>query len=533
MNKLLFFVITPATLVVGVAYFFLTHFATPLLENTLTTTPDSSHIIESSTVEELISLATTSEMKTKEVVVSELKNQQAATSSEKTVLFEQSVKPKLVVPKDWGSVSSELGFSLRYPNKEIGAMWGDDEYFQVSFIFPPSVLSVGASTTEKITEDIYNLRLYNGMTITVVEDKGGTPDLKAWAKDFLKKEDGGYGNKGTVLSETITAATLAGQQGYRFTRLFEGGENQQKIHYTKEEIFVRKGKFIYRFSYLSTSNDTKFPRSGLAGKEYLERVGSISQEVLETFVFDGSQATKISVTKDSSKQPTGEAGIRREKLLVALRTPPYFDESTSYKPVSSREKCDDGFSSKSNTSPAGSLHPFPGIYVGAGAVMVGEKNEDIIEIHAYDKMGNHTGPLPIIPWAGSVFGAPREERAQGITQTNLGSIGYGLVVHENMDARIEVVGKKFTLANFRITGNGNDCTIAEMLIPITPYSVTTLPMTVAGDLGPLSYDIDGDGKKDFELSLLHPLLPQKQAELDAVITDMGGRGIIPAIEPSL
>ncbi len=42
-------------------------------------------------------------------------------------------------------------------------------------------------------------------------------------------------------------------------------------------------------------------------------------------------------------------------------------------------------------------------------------------------------------------------------------------------------------------------------------------MTEDGDLGPISLDIDGDGREDIIISLVYPLLPSKQLELDKVM----------------
>ena len=448
--------------------------------------------------------------------------QKATTSAEKpnvSALSQKTIVPKMDIPKDWGMVSVELGFSLRYPYKEIGASWGDDEYFQVGFLFPPSIVSNDASTTEKIGGDIHNINLYAGMMVTLIEYKATSTDLKTWSENYLKKEDGSYGNKEiAVLSEETEPIIFAGQKGYLFTRQIEGSKYQNSPHYMKKEIFIRKDKFVYRFSYLDTSKDTVFPRSGVAGKKYLERVGVLSREVLSTFAFDGTKTTSITVPKTIPKQPTGEAGIRREKLLVALRNPPYFDEKVTYEQISGDGPCAASSTPQETNSVTGQrMSSSYGIFIAAGDGVFNEKN--VVEIHAYDENGNHTGPMPPVPW-GSDFLNPVEERARGIGWINLGSIGYGLSIQDTLDGRVEVVGKKYSLTDFRMTGDGNGCTIAEMFIPVTPYSIATLPMTKAGDFGPFSIDIDGDGKKDLEWSLLYPLFPEKQQELQAVIADM-------------
>ena len=138
------------------------------------------------------------------------------------------------------------------------------------------------------------------------------------------------------------------------------------------------------------------------------------------------------------------------------------------------------------------------------------------DIHAYDKKGGHTGLIPKVPGYNFDF---QEESALGVQFMKFGSHSY-LSIHENIDGKIKIVGKKYGTAIFEIRGDGNACGIVEIQIPVTPYSVGTLPITMQGDIGPFSYDIDGDDKQDFILSLLYPLLLEKQIQLGAVIADM-------------
>ena len=216
------------------------------------------------------------------------------------------------------------------------------------------------------------------------------------------------------------------------------------------------------------------------------------------------------VEKTLLSELSGEALMRREKLLTALRTGPFFDESKSYPEISSADdRCVDGLSSlEENEVSAQSLSLSQGIYISAD----GEA-----DLHAYDGKGGHTGLMPKNPEYDFSF---PEENAQGIDWINLGSAGYGLAIHENINGRIELVGKNYGVVRFEIRGNGNACEIAEFYVPVTPFSTATLPMTVAGDFGPFSYDIDGDRKQDFLFSLKYPLFPEKQKQLDAIIADM-------------
>src|SRR3989344_3511645 len=436
-------------------------------------------------------------------------NQRAEEQAQQVNQSQTEVVSKEDPHKDWGNITSELGFSLMYPYKEIGAMWGDDEYFQIIFFFSPSLATTDEAISELLSRDIHNIGLYSGLSITVIKNDLGTTNLETWAKTFLAKEDKSYGNKEIkVLSEEIISTTFSGIPGYKFIRSLEGSEGQKSPHYTQNETFVRKEELIYRITHLAPSNDTIFPRSGIVGKEYLERVNNVSEEVLKTFAFDGSKATAITVPKPERPKLPGEAADRRQKLLTALRTKPFYDESKTYPTPS--DPCDPGSTSKSS-DPEGSLASAGGIYIGA--------DDEVSSLHAYDADGRHTGLMPPIPGFENSF-APSEERAQSIDRIERGSDGYGLVMRDTIKGRIELVGKSYATVNFEFRGDGNGCTITEVLAPVTPYSVGTVPLTVQGDIGPISYDIDGDGTEDFVLSLVHPLFPTKQLQLDAVIADM-------------
>ena len=103
--------------------------------------------------------------------------------------------------------------------------------------------------------------------------------------------------------------------------------------------------------------------------------------------------------------------------------------------------------------------------------------------------------------------------------SSFGSSVY-LSVSENIDGKIVIRGKKYTFTQLSLTRDGNSCDLADIQLPITPYSEATIPMTTKGDLGPISVDLDGDGKEDMEISLLHPLLPQKLLDAQNVIGSM-------------
>ena len=412
---------------------------------------------------------------------------------------------KQVIPVELGSITSDLGFSLKYPYKEIGSILEYDKRFKVNMFFPPSIISLDATSTTDLYDDIVGLGLVSGVTISVIENNTLKTDFKSWIKNYISNKENQYGKNETILLQKISSSTFAGMNGYVVNLSIEGPKSQLSPHYTRNEIFVTKRKLIFRISTLSSSIDTTFPRSGLLGKQYLQRVDDISKEILKTFAFDKSKETGINIPKLSALKLTGISKYNREKLLSALRSKPFFDEKETYPdpPI----KCESGISAI-KTETKNDLDLSQAIYIS-----VDGGNADI---HAYDSYGRHTGYTPVIPWLG---GPSVDENIVGV-DFNSYSKKQTLSIRENLNGRIEIIGKEYGLAKFEVSGEGNSCNIVYIDIPVTPYSVATLPMTKEGDIGPFSYDIDGDGMQDFTLSLLHPLLPQKLLQVYDVINDM-------------
>lgn len=436
------------------------------------------------------------------------------TSAELTEKVVPEVKKE--TPADWGKATSTFGFSIGYPYKEVGAVFGEEEDVQqLSFIFNHKAIQADADTLENLSDDLHNLEIKTELSVAVIKPDKEVGDLLSWIKTLFEEENSSYGNVETTLSEQDLETTFSGQKGYIVIRKIEGKKEQKSPHYLRKDIFFVKDGYVYRISRLAASDDTVFPRSGEAGKEFLNYTSKLSSEILQTFVFDGSLNTRIVVPKSSSPKLTGEAADQREKLLAALRQGPYFDEQKSYPELSNFDRCDSSPSFGNNKGKSvRELRSTSGIYVSVSDFVLGEDNA--AEIHGYDENGGHTGLGAVIPGFDKGF---VEEYARNIRWTNLG-MAYGLSIRENMNGKIEVRGKKFSIVQFSMNGEGNSCRITDFTMPVTPYSVATIPMTKEGDFGPISYDIDGDGVEDLKMSLIHPLLPEKEKQLGAVYSDL-------------
>ena len=453
---------------------------------------------------------------TKKTLPTPISKTTATTATTKQAVTTSKVKsPKpftqavFQAPKDWVKFSSSLGFSIRYPYKEVGVAYGNGGYFQMSFFIPTSIISTSTST-ESLSKNINKLSTYGMFAITATKINSPMTNLKSWAEDYLKKDGGIYGNSGKTLSREITTTTFAGIQGLEFNSVIEVNKNKGSPRYARKDIFIKKNNFIYHTSSIAPALGVTFSQSGLTGKMYLRRVKKLTQQVLGTFILDGSKVTKFDIPKVHAPVLTGVAKARREELLAKLRTPPYYDMNTWYpKPP---DPCTEASSTGNSTLNTISNH---GLYV-AG-------DDEIADLNVYDDKGRHTGPLSSISKFNFHF---IEQGIPEVQSFNFGSAGYGLIFEKLMNARIELVGKKTGFVTLQFNGDGNSCSIAKVTLPMTAYSVATIPMTAAGDLGPISYDINGDGVQDVEISLIHPLTPQKELQLEAVFTDITGARII-------
>lgn len=435
-----------------------------------------------------------------------------ATSSATSTLVTASSTPKKTVVAakvtrhdDWGVVRTALGFSLKYPYRDVGAMWGDDESFQVIFYIPPTIIPLDATSSESLSSYLHNLRIFGGLDITVIKATTSSVNFDSWVNSYLHQEDTRYGNIEKVLSQKQTSGQFKGMEARTLIRQIEGPDTQKSPHYARVEIFARDGTYVYRFSHLSAPADKATVLPQLL--TYLVKADVLAEEILGTFTFDKSNIFSITVPPPPTEILTGVAKIQREELLATLRKGPYWDEQATYPEL--YDPCVSGTSANQGETNS-ALHSASGIYI-AG-------DELYADVHAYDTEGRHTGPMPMIPGFG--YRAPMEEQVRSVDSINLGSAGYGLSVDDLFDGKIQLVGKQLGWIELRLSGDGNRCSIASIPLTITPRTIVTIPVTKSGDIGPISYDADGDQVEDLKISLLHPLTEQKTSELGFVIGDM-------------
>lgn len=408
-------------------------------------------------------------------------------------------------PEELGTVSSEFGFALKYPQKIVQASFGDDERFQAIFAFFPMAMQISEDDLEKINSDINNVNLYAGLNVRVY-DYDGAAELSQWASDLVRNERDA-GRRGKIVSQEDEEVLFSETKGRIITAKINGSDSGSRLSYAIRNIFIIKGSYIYRFSYLVPTEDAYLLKSGETGKKYLQQVGDISAGILKSLVFDGSKQSKIVVAKTKrTPKMSDDSRSRLEELLTVLRQEPFFGNKEKYPVISNKEACKKGTSLINDPgaySNEKEMQPASAAYFGV--------DKKYAKLHAYDVNGNHTGMIPNIFGLGA--DEMMEEQAEGFQSILISSDMEGISMHDNVDGKIEVVGKDFSFVDFRITGDGNECVIAEMFLPATPFSVCTLKMNVNGNIGPFSCDIDGDEQEDLKISLVHPLTPEKQNEL--------------------
>ncbi|MFA6183548.1 MAG: hypothetical protein WC682_00420 [Parcubacteria group bacterium] len=404
-----------------------------------------------------------------------------------------------------GIVTSELGFSIKYPHENIKVIFDEDEVFRSTFIIDYRVIETSEEISKKLSSDIHNLDFW-GLTLTALEIKSDV-DIRDWIQKYLvdlKKDR----DDEKVLSEEIKEEKFLDLKSYYVLSSIQGPDHQSSPHYFRKEFFIKKDNYVYHFSYLAPASDTNFTRSGEMGKKYLEYVDAVSEEIIKTFKFDDSSITANVLPKNKFNSTDGKKE-EFDNALNSLKQEPFFDTTKKYPEISNKEKCelkDDGLQNDKHKG-EGNLQSSPGVYFSI--------DDQSAEIHAYDEKNNHTGQMPGFEESGFI-----EERAEGFNSINLGSRGYGISLQENLNGRIEIIGKAFGYTSFGISGDGNRCTVLDIFIPVTPYSICKLPITVSGDFGPFSCDIDGDGSEDYIYSLIYPPLEQKKKEIENVMSIM-------------
>ena len=471
--------------------------------------PPSVQIIETSTTSSsLIQIKPANTIATSTQINTKLINPLASSSSA-TILpnKNKNATTEVDISRDWGKVKSYFGFSMKYPYKTVGAAWGEGG--EIGFYFDPTPITHDATTSLNMQYDFESLKIQDQLTIMTIEATTTSGELEKWATAYLHKEDAGYGNKEKLISQDIASTNIGGVNGVMFSRKILDTVDTQTSHYLRKERFIVKGKYIYRARSLAPSEDTVFPRTGSIGKRYLQYIDETSIKILNTIVFDGSKIMSVSVPRTSAPVPTGAALQKLKEHLATLRVGPYFNEHEAY-PSSTQEYCTPP-STSGSASVTQTLTPAPGIYV-AG-------DDKLADLHVYDAEGWHTGPLPDVLGYGGFF-RHSEQGVRSANMINLGSSGIGLSIDENIDGKIVLTGKKYGEFFLEFRGDGNSCLIASIPIFVTPYSVATIPMTKKGDLGPISYDIDGDGVEDLVISMIHPILPEKVIELNGVLDDL-------------
>ena len=205
-------------------------------------------------------------------------------------VFTSQQTPKIAPAQiqDWGTVSSKIGFSVQYPYKQIGAIFGNTGVFSVAFLLHPSLVFSDASSTEKVSEMMTDSMLFGNFDIAVIQDTSKGSDLAIWAKAFIKKSDTDNNTGIKTLSEKITQATIGGIKGYQLTDTVEESKDNTKLDYIRNGIFARKNGYIYYANYLSPASDTPALLT-----TYLKQTASSSIAVLNTLRFDHSTTTAI------------------------------------------------------------------------------------------------------------------------------------------------------------------------------------------------------------------------------------------------
>ena len=87
-----------------------------------------------------------------------------------------------------------------------------------------------------------------------------------------------------------------------------------------------------------------------------------------------------------------------------------------------------------------------------------------------------------------------------------------------LDGKLVVKGKGYGIIYLEIRGEGNKCAVTGPIsIPFTTDTVITLPIKKTTEVGPISYDLDGNGVSDLNISLKYQLSVEQEGLLSQIL----------------
>ena len=177
--------------------------------------------------------------------------------------------------------------------------------------------------------------------------------------------------------------------------------------------------------------------------------------------------------------------------------------------------CDEGTNSSKNT-----MTPSPGLHFSVSAWSADDPTyyepEYFVQMDAYDSAGGHIGLEPVKRGPDFPYDYFPVETSRVWYKMSFGSKNI-YILQEIGDAKIVIHGKTYGATSVIIRGEGNSCDVTqEIAMPITPYSIITIPITKNGDIGPIKYDVDGNGTTDFEVSLVYQITDEQLTFLNKI-----------------
>ena len=240
-----------------------------------------------------------------------------------------------------------------------------------------------------------------------------------------------------------------------------------------------------------------------------EKIAKIKREVADILASDKAKYFTL------YKPPQFPGDQELDRMLTSIRRTTY---SSTLRKVP-RDPCASGTAEilKDKTS---TFSPAPGLYFSLRTSKHGEPIEGF-EVQAFDADGGHIGPVesdPSSPWYPLAL---PEERSRYWDFRGYGAVSM-FSLDQMVDTKLVFKGRRYDLfPDIELRGEGNGCGITNSIdIPMTPYSTVTLPITKKGDIGPMLYDINGDGKSDFEISLVYEMSSEQKILLYKIINQL-------------